>query len=136
MTTGLKLYRSKERADHWIGEDRHGALLIFPAKPRGWASRTPFPGSRLELEEVSPVLARGTKWPGAVGGKPRDPSGKPSRTVGIRATDDERAAWQRAADAIGMKLTDWARHSLNQVAKGPPNQVAKGTRSKRARGKP
>jgi hypothetical protein len=133
MSTGLKLYRSKEHADHWIGEDRHGALLIFPAKVRGWISRTPFAGSRLDLEEVSPVLARGTKWPGAIGGKPRDPSGKPSRTVGIRATDDERAAWQRAADASGTGLTDWARRSLNQVA---ARATPKGARAKRSKGKP
>lgn len=133
MTTGLKLYRSKAHADHWIGEDRHGALLLFPAKVRGWASRTPFVGSRLELEEVSPVLARGTKWPGAVGGKSRDPSGKPSRTVGIRATDDERTAWQRAADASGIRLTDWARRSLNQVAARAAPKVA---RPKRSKGKP
>jgi hypothetical protein len=116
-----------------IGEDRHGALLIFPAKVRGWASRTPFVGSRLELEEVSPALARGTKWPGAIGGKSRDPSGAPSRTVGIRATDDERAAWQRAADASGIRLTDWARRSLNQIA---ARAVAKVARPKRSRSKP
>ena len=133
MTTGLKLYRAKAHAEHWVGEDRHGALLIFPAKARGWASRTPFSGSRLELEEVSPVLARGTKWPGAVGGKPRDPSGKPSRTVGIRATDDERAAWQRAAEASGSSLTDWARRSLNQLA---ARTIAKGARVRRSKGRP
>ena len=135
MTTGLKLYRSKAHADYWIGEDRHGALLLFPAKIRGWASRTPFVGSRLELEEVSPVLARGTKWPGAVGGKSRDPSGKPSRTVGIRATDDERAAWQHAADASGSSLTEWARRSLNQVAAKAAPPASKAARSKRPRRK-
>src|SRR5947207_3920880 len=112
MTTGLKLYRSKAPATHCYTLSLHDALPIFPAKPRGWASRTPFSGSRLDLEEVSPVLARGTKWPGAVGGKPRDPRGKPSRTVGIRATDDERTAWQRAADASEISLTNWARLSL------------------------
>jgi hypothetical protein len=133
MTAGLKLYRSKVHVEHWIGEDRHGALLIFPAKPRGWASRTPFSGSRLDLEEVSPVLARGTKWPGAIGGKPRDPSGKPSRTVGIRATDNERTAWQLAADASGLSLTDWARRSLNQVA---AKAAPKAARSKRSKSKP
>lgn len=130
MTTGLKLYRAKAHAEHWVGEDRHGALLLFPAKARGWASRTPFAGSRLELEEVSPVLARGTKWPGAVGGKSRDPSGKPSRTVGIRATDDERTAWQRAAEASGSSLTEWARRWLNQVAAKAATKV---TRTKRSR---
>ena len=132
MSTGLKLYRSKAHADHWVGEDRHGALLLFPAKSRGWASRTPFTGSRLDLEEVSPVLARGTKWPGAIGGRPRHPSGKPTRTVGIRATDDEREAWQRAAEASEISLTEWARQSLNQVA---AKATVKGARSKRSKGK-
>lgn len=79
------------------------------------------------------MFARGTKWPGAIGGKSRDPSGKPSRTVGIRATDDERAAWQRAADAGGLSLTDWACRSLNQVAS---RAAGKGVRSKRPKGKP
>jgi len=130
MTTGLKLYRSEGHTEHWIGEDRHGALLIFPAKVRGWMLRTPFVGSRLDLEEVSPVLARGTKWPGAVGGRPRDPSGKPSRTVGIRATDDERAAWQRAAEGSGISLTDWARRSLNQVAARAAGTSARVRRTK------
>ena len=133
MTTGLKLYRSKVHAEQWVGEDRHGALLIFPARNRGWTARTPFVGSRLELEEVSPAHARGTKWPGAVGGKSRDPSGKPSRTVGIRATDDERTSWQRAANASGSSLTDWARRSLNQVAAKANAKVAHPRRSK---GKP
>lgn len=124
----LKLYRSKEHADHWIGEDRHGALLIFPAKARGWASRTPYIGSKRDLEEVSPALARGTKWPGAIGGRVRDPSGKPSKPVALRATDDERAAWESAADEHGMTLAEWARACLNEMAARP--------RSKRLKGKP
>ena len=76
------------------------------------------------------MLARGTKWPGAVGGRPRDPSGKPSRTVGIRATDDERAAWQRAAEGSGISLTDWARRSLNQVAARAAGTSARVRRTK------
>ena len=125
----LTLYRSKEHADHWIGEDRHGALLIFPAKVRGWASRTPYVGSKRDLEEVSPVLARGTKWPGAIGGKIRHPSGKTSKPVALRATDDEREAWQRAADELGISLAEWARASLNERAARP-------ARSKRPKSKP
>ena len=115
----MKLYRSKEYPDHWVGEDEHGALLLWPAKPRGWLKRTPYTGSKRVLEEVSPALARGTKWPGAIGGKLRDPSGKPSRPIAIRATDDERAAWQRAADERETSLTVWARDTLNSAAAQP-----------------
>jgi hypothetical protein len=125
----LKLYRSKEHPDHWIGEDRHGALLIFPAKIRGWASRTPYVASKRDLEEVSPVLARGTKWPGAIGGRARDPSGKPSRPVALRATDDEREKWQGAAEERDLSLAEWARESLNETAD-------RQARAKRPKGKP
>jgi hypothetical protein len=117
MGTGLKLFRSKEHPDHWVGEDKHGALLLFPAKPRGWASRTPYAGSRPELEEVSPMLARGTKWPGALGGKARHPSGEPSsRVIGIRGTNVEAEMWRRAAEARGLSLNDWTRQALNEIA--------------------
>jgi hypothetical protein len=113
----LKLYRSKEHADHFVGEDQHGALLLFPAKPRGWLKRTPYVGAKRALEEVAPALARGTKWPGAIGGKPRHASGQPSKPLTIRATDDERAAWQRAADERKTRLTAWAREMLNEASR-------------------
>jgi hypothetical protein len=32
--------------DHLVGEDRAGALLLFPAVPRGWAKRTVWTGMR------------------------------------------------------------------------------------------
>lgn len=130
MAAGLKLYRSKAHPDHWIGEDRHGALSLFPAKPRGWASRTPYVGAKHDLEEVSPMLARGTRWPGAIGGKARDPSGKPSvRVIGIRATEAERETWQQAAEARGITLAEWTREALNDYAARP-------ARSKRSKSKP
>lgn len=110
----MKLYRSAEVADQWIGEDRHGALVIWPAQPRGWMHRTPYTGGKRQLEEVSPALARGTGWPGAVGGKVRAPSGAPSKPVGVRATDEERAAWVRAAGE--RKLSDWIWDTLNAAA--------------------
>jgi len=65
--------------------------------------------------------------------RPIDPSGKPSRTLGLRATDDERAAWQRAADASGISLKNWARRSLNQVAAARRREI---TRTKRSKAKP
>jgi hypothetical protein len=139
----LKLYRSKEHPDHWVGVDKHGSLLLFPSKIRGWQQRTPYIGSRAELEEVSAMLARGTKWPGAIGGKTRDPSGKPSRIVGIRVTDAEREAWQRAADARGVSLTEWLRlaatemlaHTTTTTESGAkPKRTARST--KRSRNKP
>jgi hypothetical protein len=138
MGTGLKLYRAKAHPDHWIGEDKHGALLLFPAKPKGWASRTPYVGSKQELEEISPTFARGTKWPGAIGGKARDPSGKPSRRVtGIRGTDDERDTWQRASAAKELSLYEWIRRALNEVAARDLSEAtARPARAKRSRSKP
>ena len=127
----LKLYRSKEHPDHWIGEDKHGALLLFPSKIRGWASRTPYTGSRAELEEVSAMSARGTKWPGAIGGKTRDPSGKPSRIIGIRVTDAERGMWQRAANARGVSLTEWLRVAATEMLSRSPTGAESSAKSKR-----
>ena len=61
------------------------------------------------------MLARGTTWPGAIGGKARDPSGKPSRVVlGIRVTEAEREVWQRAADAHGLPVTEWVRRRCHR----------------------
>jgi hypothetical protein len=138
----LKLYRSKEHPDQWVGEDKYGSLSLFPAKIRGWASRTPYNGSRAELEEVSAMLARGTKWPGAIGGKTRDPSGKPSRIVGIRVTEAERNTWQRAADERGVSLTEWLRMAATEMLARPSapaessGKPKKPARSKRSRSKP
>lgn len=76
------------------------------------------------------MLARGTKWPGAIGGKVRDPSGNPSRRViGIRATDAEHEVWQRAAEMRGLNLGEWTRQALNEIA-------ARQVRSKRSKSKP
>lgn len=133
----LKLYRSKEHPDHWVGEDKHGALLLFPSKIRGWLSRTPYVGSRSELEEVSPMQARGTKWPGAIGGKPRDPSGKPSKIVGIRVTEDEREAWQAAADTRDVSLTEWLRLAATEMLERSPHATSanEGAKSSGTKGK-
>jgi hypothetical protein len=53
------------------------------------------------LDEVprgdSPAEGRRTRWPGAIGGAPR--AGTASKhQLGVRVTDDERAAWERAAE--------------------------------------
>ena len=43
--------------------------------------------------------------------------GKPSDTqIGIRATKEERAVWERAADVREQSLTGWARDELNVAA--------------------
>jgi hypothetical protein len=64
---------------------------------------------------VAPALARGTGWPG--GGRGRRPlRGAPSKPVTIRATDDERAAWDRAAERRDRTLSDWCRDTLNAAA--------------------
>jgi hypothetical protein len=110
-----KLYQSKERPDHWIGEDEHGVLMIWPARRRGWLKRTGFSGSKRQLQEVDPALARGTGWPfGPVGRRPR--GGEASSTLGIRVTSSERAKWQRAADKRERGLTVWAREELDAAA--------------------
>jgi hypothetical protein len=112
----MRLYRSRDNPDHWIGEDQHGALMLWPAEPGGWAKRTAYTGGKRQLEEVEPALARGSGWPG--GGrtrKPRAASGEPStRSIGVRATPGERAAWESAAGE--RKLSDWIRDTLNAAA--------------------
>jgi hypothetical protein len=122
----MKLYRSPEYPGQWIGTDAEGALVRWPVEPGGWAKRTPYTGGKRQLEEVSPVLARGTRWPGAGRARrPRDPSGKPSDAqIGIRATQEERATWERAADAREQSLTIWARNELNAAATRTLDELA------------
>ena len=123
----MKLYRSKEHPESWIGEDEHGVLMIWPARPRGYAKRMGYAGAKRQLEEVDPSLARGTGWPG--GPRGRLPRGhEPAGTLGIRVTNIERASWQRAADDHGRSITVWARDTLNEAA-------AAGARA-RGKGKP
>jgi hypothetical protein len=111
----MKLYRSKEHPDHWIGEDEHGVLMLWPARPRGWMKRTGFAGSKRQLEEVDLGLARGTGWPGGPRGPaPRSSSGTASKTLGLRVTDEERASWEAAAGQL--KLSDWIRDTCNAAA--------------------
>ncbi|HWO20380.1 MAG TPA: hypothetical protein VNO30_16540 [Kofleriaceae bacterium] len=114
----MKLYRSPEYPNHWIGTDAEGALVRWPMEPSGWAKRTPYTGGKRQLEEVLPALARGTRWPGAGRSRrPRDPAGKPSDAqIGIRATQEERATWQRASEAREKTLAAWVRDELNAAA--------------------
>ncbi len=114
----MKLYRSPEYPGQWIGTDAEGALVRWPIEPNGWAKRTPYTGGKRQLEEVSPALARGTRWPGAGRApRPRDPSGQPSDAqLGIRATQEERATWQLAAEAREQSVAAWARDELNVAA--------------------
>jgi hypothetical protein len=117
---GLRLYRSDEHPDQLVGEDQHRALVVFPATPKGWARRTPYTGERSKLVEISPALARGTKWPGARGGRVADPSGKPrSRFVAIMATDEQRARWAAAAAERGLTLSQWTREALDAYSAQP-----------------
>ena len=111
----MRLYRSKDHPDHWVGEDAHGSLMVWPATSRGWAKRTSYTGSKRQLEEVEPALARGTGWPG--GGAGRLPSrGEPSEPLTIRVTARERAAWKRAAKDRDRGLSDWVRDTCNTAA--------------------
>ena len=120
----MKLYRSKDHPDHWIGEDEHGVLMVWPARPRGWTKRTGYVGTKRQLEEVEPALARGTGWPfGGRGPKARSPSGMVSKMIGMRVTNEERAAWESAAG--GRKLSDWMRDTLNAAAAAATKPRAK-----------
>jgi hypothetical protein len=114
----VKLYRSRDIPDHWVGEDKHGALMLWPVVPGGWAKRTAYTGGKRPLEEVEPALARGTGWPG--GGrarKPRSASGVASTSFGIRVTPEERESWKQAARERKMALSDWVREALNNTAR-------------------
>jgi len=113
----MKLYRSPAMPNHWIGEDKLGGLVQWPAERGGWEQRTPYTGPKRQLEEVPPAMARGTGWPGGGRGPaPRAASGVPSKTIGLRVTDDERTKWQRAADVHEQSLAGWARDELNSAA--------------------
>ena len=114
----MKLFRSAALPGRWIGEDKHGALVHWPAEPRGFTQRTPYKGPKRDLEEVDPKLARGTGWPGARGG--RVPlRGEPSKPLTIRVTDQERGAWRRAADERERSLGEWIRDTCNAAAERP-----------------
>ena len=113
----MRLYRSPDLPGKWIGEDKEGALMVWPAEKRGWSRRTAYVGPRRALEEVEPALARGTGWAG--GGRahhPRSASGRPSRPITIRVTDEERAAWEGAAGRAKRTLSEWCRDELNAAA--------------------
>src|SRR5258705_27981 len=56
----MKLYRSKDLPDQWIGEDEHGALMVWKAARGGWAKRTAFTGSTRHLSAGEPARARGS----------------------------------------------------------------------------
>lgn len=114
----MRLYRSTEHPDFWIGEDAHGILMVWPAKPKGWTQRTGYAGARRQLEEVEPALARGTGWPGAGRArKPRAASGEAStKQLTIRLTEDEHSKWGRAAEVRAKNLAGWARDTLNSEA--------------------
>ncbi len=114
----MRLYRSEDLPGQWIGEDRHGALMTWPAEARGWTRRTAYTGARRQLEEVEPALARGSGWPGAGRApKPRAATGEAStKRLGLRATPSEYEAWERRAEEEGKRISDWARDLLNAEA--------------------
>jgi hypothetical protein len=117
----VKLYKSKELPDQWIGEDKHGALMTWPAEPGGWAKRTAYTGTKRQLEELEPALARGSGWPGAGRApKPRAASGEAStRQLAIRATPEEIEAWERRASEEDKRTSVWARDELNAALARP-----------------
>lgn len=95
-------------------------LTVMPAPRRE--------GSKPQLVRVQPDHeGRGT-GPYAVPNKvnpPKRARSGPSGTPGthaygsypIRAPDDEREAWRRAADAAGVPLSEWIRDALRRASK-------------------
>jgi hypothetical protein len=116
----MKLFRSDALPGQWIGEDRHGRLMVWPAEPRGWLKRTAYVGSKRALVPAEPAGARGTGWPGG-------PTGRKARTGGpslpspvtIRVTAEERKNWEQAAKDHGRRLSDWCRDTLNRESARP-----------------
>jgi len=112
----MKLYRPRDVPDAFVGEDKAGALMVFPAKPRGWAKRSAYQGSKRSLEEIPASEGRGTGWPGAIGGKTRAASGQASvYQISVRVTAEERELWLAAA-GVG-RLADWMRATLTAAAR-------------------
>lgn len=121
----VKLYKSKDLPGQWIGEDRHGALMSWPAEPGGWLLRTSYTGLKRQLEPVERALARGTRWPGAGRApRPRAPSGEAStRQLAIRATPEEFLAWERRAGEEAKPTSVWARDELNALVARPRSKT-------------
>src|SRR6185295_2438872 len=111
----MRLFRSEALPGQWIGEDKVGTLMVWPAEPRGWAKRTAYLGAKRALEEVEPMLARGSGWPGTRGGR-LPLRGSASKPLTIRVTDQERSAWSNAADQREQGLSDWIRDTCNTQA--------------------
>ena len=112
----MKLYRLRGTPDVLVGEDKEGALMVFPARPRGWGKRSAFRGKKRALEAVQPADGRGTGWPGAIGGKPRSASGQPSVfQISVRVTAEERDLWLAAASE--GPLANWMRTTLTEAAR-------------------
>lgn len=106
----VKLYRAPMLPNHWVGNDKRGGLVTWPAKEHGWDERTPYDGPRRGLVEVAPALARGTGWPGGgTGRKPASESGQPGENRTIRVPADEWKAWDEHAKAEGQTRSDWIR---------------------------
>ena len=133
----MKLYRSRAMPNHWIGEDKLGSLMQWPAARGGWEQRTSYTGPKRLLEEVPPAKARGSGWPGGGRGPvPRAESGVSSQTIGLRATDDEHATWQRAADVRDQTLAAWTRDVINAAADRVLGEADADAARPRPKGKP
>lgn len=111
----MRLFRSSARPDVWVAFE-HGRLVEWPARRRGWHKRVPFTGSPSELEEVDPVLARGTSMPGGPRGpKPRSDEGTAEITLGVRLTPSELEAWEAAAKDQGKAPSTFVRDLVNEL---------------------
>ena len=78
------LYRSRDLPKKWVGEDKEGSLMVWPAEKRGWSRHTAYVGPRRTLEV------------GRAGARPRD-------GVGRRRSRASPAAGERPATAAGQR---------------------------------
>ncbi len=97
----------------WIGEDQHGDLWSWPDEIKGYLKKTKYDGTRAELHRAPSVEARGTGWPGGVGGGRRRLGGS-VKGVGkvIRAAPDLWAAAGARAKAEAINLNEYVRRAL------------------------
>lgn len=57
------LYHSASQPTIWVGRDKDGDLVGFPAVQDGWSQRVPYQGSRHRLTSVFIGNAIGTGYP-------------------------------------------------------------------------
>lgn len=88
---------------------------------RGWGEGDRRHVVRVVDAEGHDLRPSDVDWIGIPGGEPerrvgRPETGRTAQTI-VRSTDDEREAWQRAAERAGATIGAWAREALNEAAR-------------------